>query len=131
MFTDLATIRAAVEDRLTPELPVKWRIENTVDTSLKALVPVLYLEFTRVSTTVSGEALGRGQVSASFNVIITDPKTDTAKAEDDVDAHLMKILSVLDSFDDIYWDAAEKRRLPEGQLAWVITAFALAQTPTD
>jgi len=133
MFTDLASIRSAVNERLTPELPAGWKVEDSIEGTIKALVPVLYLEFTAVSTTLpNGDALGHGQVSASFNLIITDPKTDTKKAEASVDEHLVKVLTTLDSFDDIFWTTGSKSRMPDGPLAWSINAFAIASTqPTE
>jgi len=128
MFTDLASIRTAVKDRLTPLLPSGWKFEPTLEGTVKALTPVLYIEFVRVDTRQEGAPLGAGQVLASFNLIITDPKTDTAKAEDAVDSHLVPIIRALDSFDDLYWENTEKRRLQDGPLAWIVQAFAFVKT---
>lgn len=132
MFTDLETLRSDVKERLTPNLPTGWGVEETIEAASKVATPVLYIEFTTVSTTVRGEPLGRGQVSVGFNLIITDPKADTAKAENSVDGHLVKILRVLDEYSDFYWESAEKRRLASGVLAWAIAAFAfVSTTPTE
>ena len=48
MFSDLATIRQDVKDRLTPILPESWKYEATLEGTVKALVPVLYIEFVRL-----------------------------------------------------------------------------------
>lgn len=128
MFTDLAAIRQDVKDRLTPILPPEWRTEATLEGTVKAVVPVLYIEFVRIAGTVQGQDLSRDQVGAYFNIIITDPKTDTDKAEDAVDAHVLKVLTALDSYSDMYWESAEKKRFPDGPLAWTFSVFAFAST---
>jgi len=131
MFSDLATIRTDVKDRLTAILPSTWRCEATLEGTIKALVPVLYIEFVRIDTVVQGQPLPQGQVGTSFNVIITDPQTDAEKAEDAVDAHVLKVLGSLDKFADIYWENAEKKRLQDGPMAWTISVLALASTITE
>lgn len=128
MFSDLATIRNDVKNRLTPILPSTWRYEATLEGTVKALVPVLYIEFVRIDTVVQGAPIGQGQAGAYFNVIITDPKTDTEKAEDAVDSHVLKVLGALDSFADIYWENAEKKRLEDGPMAWTVSVLAFAST---
>lgn len=131
MFSDLATIRSAVKDTLTPLLPSTWRYEPTIEGTQKAAVPVVYIEFTDVDTTMNGQPLPRGSYTAHFNIIVTDPKTDTDKAEDAVDAHLLKLPQAFDGLEYIYWDTARKSRLPDGPLAWTLTAFAIATTTTE
>lgn len=131
MFSDLATIREAVKDALTPLLPSSWKFVAALEGTIKSRTPVVYIEFTNLDTTIAGEPLPRGSVAAQFNLIVTDPKTDTDKAEDDVDAHLLKFVQALDPLDDIYWTTAAKDRLPDGPLAWQLTAFAIANTTTE
>lgn len=131
MFTDLATIRTAVKDRLTPILPASWKWHEYLEGLVKADTPAVYIEYTRVDQEVQGQPLALGQVCARFVFIVTDPKTDTKKAEAAVDAHLVPILNALDDMDDIYWDAAEKARLEDGPMAWRITAFAIAETTKE
>ena len=131
MFTDLASIRTDLETRLTPLLPSGWKFEPTIDGTIKASAPVLYIEFTAFEPRVQNNNLARGQVAARFNLIITDPKTDTKKAEDAVDEHVRRLIGAIDSMDDIYWDTAEKKRLPDGPLAWTVNTFAIADTTTE
>lgn len=130
MFTDLETLRADVKERLTPLLPEGWKVDSSVEGAVKSLTPVLYVEFVRIDTAFRGEPLGTGQVAASFNLIITDPKTDTTKAEGSVDGHVVQVLAALDSFADMFWDNAEKQRLEDGPLAWKISAGAFVSTAT-
>lgn len=129
MFTDLATVRSDVKTRLTPILPADWRVEASIEGTIKALSPVLYIEFVGIDPRVRNTDLPRGKVTARFNIIITDPKTDTDKAEDAVDGHILRVIRALDGMSDIFWDTCEKDRLTNGPLAWKITAFALTDTP--
>lgn len=126
MFSDLSTIREAVKARLAPILPSGWESVEFLEGTVKSRTPVWYIEFVRVDSAIQGGALGRGQVAAVFNIIITDPKTDTKKAENAVDGHLLALLGAVDEFDDIFWDNAEKKRLLDGPMAWTVSAFALA-----
>lgn len=128
MFTDLATLREAVKDRLTPLLPADWACVPYLEGMSKALKPVWYIEYTAVESAVNGQELGEGQVAPSLNIIITDPKTDTQKAETAVDGHVLQVIRALDEFDDIYWTRIEKKRLEDGPMAWTFSVFALAST---
>lgn len=128
MFSDLAALRNDVKERLTPLLPTDWRYEEYLEGTIKALVPVLYIEFVRLDTVVKGEPLAPGQVGANLNIIITDPQTDTKKTEDAVDGHILKVVGALDTFDDLVWETAEKKRLQDGPMAWTINVLALAST---
>lgn len=129
MFSDLATIRAAVKDLLTPILPNKWKPKDSLEGTVNALTPVWYIEFTRLDSTEGGAPLGRGQVAAGIRLIVTDPKKDTSKAEDDVDQHVLTLILALDPHADLFWSSAEKRRLDTGELAWAVELVALVETP--
>lgn len=132
MFTDLPTLRTDVKDRLTPLLPESWKTEEYLEGTLNALVPVLYIEFVRIDTVVQGEALAPGQVGAVLNLIVTDPQTDTKKTENSADAHVLKLLQALDSFEDLIWEKAEKKRLQDGPMAWTVDVIGLVNTePTE
>lgn len=129
MFTDLASIRTAVKERLTPLLPADWKWELTIEARSKARVPVVYVEYTQLDTTDEGGNLPRGQVSARFNLVIVDPLTDTEKAEAAVDEHVLRIVRALDEQDDIYWTTATLGREPTGELRWEIACAAITETP--
>lgn len=128
MFTDLATIRNAVKDRLTPILPAYWKPMVTLEGTIKARTPVYYIEYVALEQRAQNHNLPHGQVCARFNIIITDPKTDTEKAENSVDEHVLHVIRALDSIDDMWWDTCEKKRLEDGPLAWTFTVFAFATT---
>lgn len=129
MFSSLPTFRADLEQRLTPVLPGSWRIEASLSEAITALVPVVYMEFTDLSTTDPRGDLPRGQVLASVDLVIADPGTNEA-AEDGADAHVLDVLDVLDTADDIYWESARKERLGNGSLAWRISCRAYILTTT-
>lgn len=130
MFSDLPSVRTALKDRLEPLLPSDWRWKPYLEGDVKALVPVVYIEFVAFEPRVQNAPLAHGQVAARFNLIVTDPKTDTENAEDDVDDHVRELIVALDGMTDMYWDTAEKKRLPTGPLAWTISTFALVDTTT-
>lgn len=129
MFTDLATVREAVKDRLTPLFPAGWKFEASIEGAVKSLTPVLYIEFTDIEQRVQGLNLPQGTVASRFRLIVTDPKTDVSKAEDDVDEHILRLVRALDPMPDMYWDTCNKTRLEAGPLAWIMVAFALVHTP--
>lgn len=129
MFSDLASIRTAVKDRLEPLLPDTWRWVPYADTLTTAATPIVYIEFTEIASMVNGEPLGPGQCAPGLNLIVTDPLTDTEKAENAVDEHVLRLIHALESSNDLYWSTATKRRLENGQMAWVIPVTALAETP--
>lgn len=129
MFSDLAGIRDAVEARLKPQLPESWRWVPYSDTLTTAATPTVYVEFTGFIGEVDGSPLGRGQVGAELDLIITDPLTDTEKAEDAVDQHALALIFTIDMTHDLFWSKGAKRRLENGQMAWVISLVALCETP--
>lgn len=129
MFTDLASIRAAVKERLTPLLPEAWDIEPTIEERSKRRIPVLYLEFVKFDTSDESGDLAHGQVSAKFNLIIVDPQTDTGKAEDAVDEHVLRVVKAIDPQPDIFWTTADLGREPTGEMRWAISCSALVETP--
>jgi hypothetical protein len=129
MFSSIAEIRTAVRDLLAPVLPASWVWKPNVDTLTTASAPTVYIEFTGISSTDEEGPLARGYSAPQLNLVVTDPLTDTAKAEDAVDMHLLRVLSKIEYSDDLHWSTASKRRLENGQLAWIIPLNALAYTP--
>lgn len=129
MFSDLASIRTAVKERLAPLLPEKWKWETTVaETAEKSLVPVVYVEFTGIESAPDGTPLGRGTAGARFNIIVADNKTGE-QGESATDEHVLRIVAAIEHTDDLYWSTATKARFPDGRLYWAITVLALALTP--
>jgi hypothetical protein len=129
MFSSIAEIRTAVRDRLAPVLPASWMWIPNADTLTTAARPTVYIEFTGIASTVNGEPLARGEAVPQLNLVVTDPHTDTAKAEDAVDEHLLRVLAKVEYDDDLHWSTGSKRRLENGQLAWIIPLVALAYMP--
>ena len=116
MFTNPATIRADLKARLTPLLPANWRIEDGLKEAYDSVVPVVYVEFTGVSSSVGGSPLGRDTVAPSFDLVVASAGSAD---EDGADAHLITLAHVLQQFGDIYWDTLTKTRLEKsGAYAW-------------
>lgn len=129
MFSDVAHVRAALEDRIEPALPDRWRIEpNLKNPPHEYLSPLVTFEFTRFTTTVNGQDLPPGQAAASIDLILGSPMTKDVEGEDDVDAIALTVIGVIDAESDIYWDTAEKQRLPDGQWVWRLHTTALTST---
>lgn len=115
MFSDPATIRTELRDRLKPLLPEKWRIIDNLSQAVDTVVASVYFEFTEVSSSVNGTPLDRFTVAAKFDLVVASAG---AGDEDGADADLVTLAHALQRFDDIYWDTAKKERLSNGALAW-------------
>ena len=127
MFSSLATLRADVDTIVRAAVPKTWRTVPNLATTSEALVPLVYTEFTELATSDPTGPLGPGTVYASLDLIVTDPKT-TAAGETSVDGHIVALIGILDSRDDLNWSAAKKERLVNGVLAWRVTCHALVST---
>jgi hypothetical protein len=125
MFSDISAIREELKARIAPELPDGWVVKEYLTEAIESLTPVVYFEFVRFDSKADGQPLGKGYAGAEFNIWITDPKTDDKGSEDAVDTHVVRIINIIDSHSDIYWESAEKDRLKTGPLAWSIKAFAI------
>lgn len=115
MFSDPATIRTELRDRLKPLLPEKWRIIDNLSQAVDTVVASVYFEFTEVSSSVNGTPLDRFTVAAKFDLVVASAG---AGDEDGADADLVTLAHALQQCDDIYWDTAKKERLSNGALAW-------------
>lgn len=118
----LATIRAAVDTGIKPSLPATWETVPNLSSALNKRVPVLYTEFTGISTEHNGVRIPAGHVICDFDLVIVVPGTDDRKAEDAADAAVLDLIIALDaSTTDLVWDTAKKERLTAGQLAWRVS----------
>ncbi|WP_315551263.1 hypothetical protein [Microbacterium aurum] len=116
MFSDPATIRADLKARLIPLLPSEWRFEDGLKEAYDTVVPIVYVEFTGVSSSANGAPLSRHTVAVSFDLVVASAGSAD---EDGADAHLVTLAHVLQRFDDIYWDTLTKTRLEKsGAYAW-------------
>lgn len=129
MFSDLTSIRTGLRDRLGPHFPEEWRIVDHIAAPAESLVPVVYFEFTAISTEANGQPLGRDIVASEVDVVVTTPRTDEGGAEDDVDAHVLSLVKAVRTSDDIYWSTARKVQLGNnGPMAWRISLTLLTST---
>lgn len=125
MFSNLAAIRNDVATLLATSTIKDLRVEATLEGTIKSTVPVLYVEFVAFDTSVEGALLTPGSVAARFNLLLTSPRTDSGKSEAEVDDMVPALLAVIDDHDSLYWTNAEKRRIPDGPLAWHLSMFAI------
>lgn len=125
MFTDLASVRDGIAERLAPLLPDTWEIVRTLSEAKKLLTPALYIEFTGFASAVNDKALSRTQVLAKGEVVVASVETDTEKGEKAADEHVLKLVQAFQSANDLYWDTAQKDRLTGGQIAWRVSFGAL------
>ena len=122
MFSDLAGIRADLHARLAPHLP-GWKIVDHLAAPVDSVVPVLYLEFTGLGSSVNGQPLPRDTVACRIDITVAGAGSSD---EDAADAHILRLTHVLQAFDDILWDAARKVSLKNGPFAWVVEATVLS-----
>ncbi|MDJ1115388.1 hypothetical protein [Microbacterium dauci] len=131
MFSDLAGLRADVKARLKPLLP-GIRIEDALTPAVDTVVPVLYFEFTEISSSVQGAALDRQTVAPQMDAVLASAGSGD---EDGADAQILNLVHALQRSDDIFWDTARKERLANGAIAWRVTLTLLShipiQTPTE
>jgi hypothetical protein len=126
MFSDLATLRATLAERLTPQLPADWRMVDHIEGYTESLVPVVFFEFTEFGSSAGGQPLPRSAVAASIDVVVTTPRTDyDGGAETDVDSHVLRIVQVIVQADDLFFSTARKVQLDNGPLAWRVSLTAL------
>ncbi|KKX96693.1 hypothetical protein [Microbacterium sp. Ag1] len=129
MFSDIAGVRAALKERLAPDLPVRWSIEeNLKQPPTEYRAPLITFEFTRFEAAPDGQELGAGQVGAAVDLVLGSPMTADEKGEDDVDQLALTLVQVLDRQSDMYWSTAEKQRLESGQWVWRIHTIVLTES---
>lgn len=125
MFSDLASIRTALADDLSQLLPADWLIVHSMDDgAVNASVPVLYIEFKRLTGDANGQPLSRGEVACGIDLIVIEP----GSVEGDVDAHVLKIAQALQRSSYIYWSSADKERFSPGEFGWRIQTLILCST---
>jgi hypothetical protein len=122
VFSELASVRRDLADRLKPLLPDTWRVIDRLEDAQKAVVPTLYFEYTEISSSADGQPLARDQVACHIDLIVATAGDN----ENDADAHILALTHALQQFDDIFWDTAKKERLAIGPLAWRVSLVILS-----
>lgn len=129
MFSDIAGVRVALKERLSPALPARWSIEeNLKDPPTEYGAPLVTFAFTGFSSTVNGQELGPGQVGAEVDIIVGSPLSVVGKGEDDADHLALRLVQAIDSQADMFWSSAEKQRIESGQWAWRIHTIVLTSS---
>lgn len=131
MSISIRTLRADVEQRLRDLLPPTWRFENTLDDTYTALVPVVFLRFTRFDSTFNGQPIPQGTVAAALEIQLQASRTGSEAGENEIDEFIVSIIHAIDPMTDMAWSYAEKGRLDTGQLTWQLTLYALANTTPE
>lgn len=122
MSSNLDTIRTAVDDGIKPNLPADWVTVPNLSAAKNSLSPVLYTEFTGITTEHNGVRIPAGHVICDFDLVIVVPGTDDRKSEDAVDSAVLDLILALDAATtDLVWDKAKKERITTGQLAWRVS----------
>jgi hypothetical protein len=129
VFSDIAGVRAALKERLSPSLPHGWKIdENLKKPPTEYKNPLVMFEFTRFESAPDGQRLGAGQVGAAIDIIVGSSMTAEGEGEDDSDQLALTLLQVIDAQSDIYWATAEKQRFESGQWVWRIHTTVLTNS---
>lgn len=126
MFSSIPALRAELHERLEAALPEEWEIVRDLMAANVALVPAVYIEFTKLDTEFEGAPLGSGGgVAASVDLVLIDPRTADGEAELAIEDEIVPLLIELDKSDDIGWSTATKIRQDTGPLAWRVSCIAL------
>lgn len=130
MFSSITALRGELTDRLTTALPDEWEIVPDLMAANVGLVPAVYIEFQELNTVFGGEELGRGQVAATVDLVLIDPRTADGEAERSIELEIIPLLIELDKSDDIGWSTAKKIRQDSGPLSWRVNCTALVALAT-
>lgn len=120
----LSTVRAWMDDLITPLLPSDWRIIPHLSDTVESLTTVVYITFRRIDNATD---LGVDAAVAEMVIEVTPPKTNT---DDDADDGVVRLIAAL-HHEKVMWASAEKKRDPGGPLAWEITVRVITSLPTD
>jgi hypothetical protein len=127
--TRLDTVRATLVAAIKPALPKGWKVvEHLKDPAAKQLTPIVYTEFTGISSEHNGQAVPPGIAFCDFDLSVTVASTDDRKGEDDVDAAVLDLILAVDAAPDMAWESAKKQRLDTGQLLWRLTLSVITHT---
>ncbi|QDZ14764.1 hypothetical protein [Humibacter ginsenosidimutans] len=125
----LDNVRATLDAVLKPVLPADWKTVPNIDTpQAKQLVPVLYTEFTGISSDYNGQTLPQGTVFCDFDLVVSVASTDNKKGEDDADKAVLDLIVAVDQADQVAWSTAKKQRMETGQLVWRVSLAVLTST---
>lgn len=130
MLSSITAFRGELKDRLTAALPDEWEIVADLMAANVGLVPAVYIEFQQLDTVLDGEPLGRGQVAATVDLVLIDPRTADGEAEKAIELEIIPLLIELDKSDDIGWSTAKKIRQDSGPLSWRVSCTALVALAT-
>lgn len=125
MFSSIPALRAELQARLEAALPADWEIVKDLMAANVSLVPAVYIEFTELSTVADGVQLPHGQVCASVDLVLVDPRTADGEAEAAIEVEVVPLLKELDTATDLGWSTARKIRQDTGPLSWRVSLIAL------
>ena len=126
-------------DRLTAELveslqavlPSAWTIRSAEAKPERALGVILYHELGDLVNETGGRALPLGVLGATVTLTLVAPETDPEKGSARIGEAILALLPALDRIRTLYWDRAEKMRLPSGETAYRLEVIHLTRyTPT-
>lgn len=127
------TLTADLAAALKAALPADWSIWDAEGPAGHALGVVLYYEQGDLVTTINGGPVPPGCVGVEYTLTLTAPETDPEKGTATATAAAMDLLPALDGLSDLYWDRAQKMRLPTGETAYRLAVVYLSTyraTPT-
>lgn len=129
MFSDIAGVRAALKERLAASVPAPWQIDEFIrEPPTEYRSPQVLFEFSRFERTVNGQPLASGFVAAVVDILVGSPLTIEGEGEGDADDLALTLVRVIDNQSDMYWDSAEKQKLPAGQWAWRIHTIVITES---
>lgn len=125
MFSSIPALRGELKARLEAALPNTWQIVPDLMAANVSLVPAVYIEFNELSTSAESVQLPPGQVCASVDLVLVDPRTADGEAEKAIEDEVVPLLKELDTTADLGWSTARKIRQDSGPLSWRVSLIAL------
>ncbi|QEA29711.1 hypothetical protein FGL91_14830 [Microbacterium sp. CBA3102] len=125
MLSSIPAVRDELKARLEAALPDDWAIVKDLTAANVSLVPAVYIEFTELSTLAEGAQLPPGQVCATVDLVLVDPRTADGEAEAAIEDEIVPLLKELDTSSDLGWSTARKIRQDSGPLSWRVSLIAL------
>lgn len=129
MSTDLATVAADLQTFLESSVPAKWKISNaeTLGTTKTVGVVVTWEQLDISQDTADATPLPEGWVWVTFQIVISVPETNAARAMVRLTKETGVLLQIFDASPDLRWGPdATRTRLETGESAFVIPLAVLA-----
>lgn len=120
--TPLSTVRTWLVEHITEYLPAEWEVKPGLVTPGTIARPTVYCEY----HTIDRSDLPAGFVRCKMRLIVVDHRTDVARSEDEIDAHVLELVLALTGDEHVTWTNARKTVEFAPHLGWELELDVLA-----